>query len=271
MTLAVIIMTLAKNFEVIADAVCEKGKTDQKQTDYDAFWDMYQNYGDNTEYSYHFVGTRFQPDMFYPKYDIKPKGMAYIFEFFNRDGETLIDLDERLKKCGVTLDTSNCTGVTWAFYFTGLDNIPPLDLQKCTSLHQLFAKSKTITIQKIILNSNGSTSHTNSFDECTNLTHIRFEGAIGNTINFGDCPLDAFSILGDLATEEQIAEGKNLYLFGGNYYFGGIMGALMDNPVGTNPTITFKKSIVEQHFGGTEGDMWLALVGSKPNWNFATK
>ena len=257
-------MTLAKNLEIVADAVYEKGKQDKLRQ----FWEMLQHNGTRDDCESMFRNWLMPDDWFYPVYNFNVSAASYMFQRF-ANGGSVFDLDTRLKECGVTIDISNSTYVTNLFYAAFIDNIPLLDVRKCGNLNSSFAHSRIATIQKLIVAEKATYNQT--FYNASYLTHIRFEGAIGNTIDFGACPLDAFSILGDLATEEQIAEGKNLFEFGGQVYFGGIMGALMDNPVGTNPTITFKKSVVEQHFGGTEGGMWLALVGSKPNWNFATK
>ena len=257
-------MTLAENFEVIADKVYEKGQRDKLSE----FTEMHQRSGTRVDYAYAYAWHN--TDWIYPKYDIKPNSMAYMFYVVRGDRNEIVDLTERFKECGVVFDTSDSVGITWAFYNAMLDNIPPLDVQKCSSLHMAFSTPYVITYQKIILNSNGKTTHTNSFNNCTKLKHIRFEGAIGTTINFGDCPLDSLSILGDYATEEQIANGKNLYKFGDFYFYGGIMGALMDEPA-SGATVTFKRSVIDEYFDGEEGGMWLEIVNSKPNWNFAVK
>lgn len=171
------------------------------------------------------------------------------------------------------LEGIKITNAFWMFSYCNVTELDfDLDLSKATSINNmLYSCDDLKRVKKIILNSNGAGTTAQVFTSNKSLEYIRFEGFFNNTVDFGDCPLDAFSILGDPATEEQIANGKNLLYFGGVYYYGGIMGALMDEPTATNPTVTFKESIVNTHFGGVEGDMWLHLIATKPKWNFAVK
>ena len=59
-------MSIAEKFEVIADAVYDKGKKDE----YDAFWDVFQQNGTLTFYGYAFSGHGWNKDNFKPKYPI---------------------------------------------------------------------------------------------------------------------------------------------------------------------------------------------------------
>ena len=170
-------MSIAEKFEVIADAVYEKGKKDE----HDKFWDNFQDYGNRTEYYSAFIGKGWNNTNFRPKYDIKPIGNAS--SMFQQT--SIEDLTNLLKNCGIILDTSQATSLSQLFYFSNnLTNVPEIDTRGTTAGGNTLTTTfnncpKLKTIEKLILKDDGSQSFSNTFGVCPSLENIVIEGKIG--------------------------------------------------------------------------------------------
>lgn len=168
-----------------------------KKSEYDAFWDIYQNYGKREVYARTFVGYGFTFDNFFPKYDIRPKNTAeYMFYFWdgrlpNHEGS----LTARLNECGVVLDTSQCTSLSTAFGNSRFTEIPAVDFTgQTTNVLRVFFNTKVLTkIDKITVRED--TTFSQWFENATALEEIRIEGVIGQGINFQSCPLSVDSMI----------------------------------------------------------------------------
>jgi hypothetical protein len=119
-----------------------------------------------------------------------------------------------------------------------------LNFLNLNAIGQCFLNAyRLITIDKIILKDDGSqTWHTKPFYSCNVLEEVRLEGVIGYSgMTFsGNTKLSHDSLFGAVATEEQIAAGKNLATIDGVTYYGGIIIALQDlTGTGTTKTLTF--------------------------------
>lgn len=165
----------------------EEGIVEGKQAEYDAFWDIFQNYGNRTDYNYAF-GFGFTNANFYPKYDIIVKNYCTSI-FYALAGGSKFSLIDRLNSCGVKLDTSKAINLTGLFnYANRITGIPTID---CTGLSgnstslfaNLYANCKTI--EKIITKE--SVTYKNWFTN-TDVTNVTFEGVIGQDldISYGD-------------------------------------------------------------------------------------
>ena len=167
-------MSIAENFEVIADAVYEKGKKDE----HDKFWDEFQNYGNRTNYENGFKGSMgWTKDNFYPKHDITPVGNAnQIFYAWENKNTQTMDLAARLRECGVALNTSQATSLQYAFAYVKFASIPPIDVTSLTSNSSLlFGDSSTIkTIERLII-AETTPINSNWFRNGTGLTNLTIE------------------------------------------------------------------------------------------------
>lgn len=172
-------MSIAEKFETIADAVYQKGYEDGagnntgssydegytegykkgRDDEYDAFWDSYQKNGGRTSYAYAFYSSRWNNEIYNPKYPILPTNSNSIFNT-SYITDTKVDID-------LTGAGTNTAGM---FQYSKLEKI-----------------SKLIVIE--------STGYSNCFTSCSALKKISFEGIIGKNISFSDCPnLSAESI-----------------------------------------------------------------------------
>ena len=193
------------------DKLVAEGVEQGKKAQHDAFWDAFQQNGSNKYglVSGVFNGARFTADNFYPKYDIAPVGSAqylfYAWETEQNPGHTKLDLKQRLADCGVVLDTSKATDITRMFsYAREIDNIPTIDCTGLTTAStHAFATCYASVIEKLIVNE--TVSYGSWFSSCRNLVEIRFEGVIGQNINFANS-----SVLSNASVQSIIDHLKDL-------------------------------------------------------------
>lgn len=163
----------------------DEGHADGKSAEYNAFWDAYQENGNRTAYYYAFSSQGWNDTTFVPKYDIKPINSERTFY----DCE-VTNLAEQLEKCGVMLDTSNASTVSYIFASSRTSRIPPVSMVSATITTAAFGwTSYLITIDKIILKEDGTTPIANNwFNGTTKLENIIIEGVIGqNNFTVSTC------------------------------------------------------------------------------------
>ena len=163
------------------DAGYEEGNTAGKKSQYDLFWDTFQDYGNQKYYSYAFHNKRFNDETFKPKYDIRPKDAQYMFY-----GSAITDIGQKLKDCGVVLDTSQCTNLDRTFYYAK-GTIPVIDTRSCEQLLVTFCGNTYHTIEKLILKDDGSQTFPSTFADAGGLINILVEGCIGKSLDIGAC------------------------------------------------------------------------------------
>ena len=205
--------TVNEKMTAIADAIREKtGGTEAltldgmaeavpgvyeagKKSEYDAFWDAYQNNGKRTDYRYGFAYTGWKKENFKPKYDIKPKGANGAYMFSSGAEASKFDLAKALEEQGVVLDLSELTSSTNEFYMTRFTKLPVLNFSGCASMANTFDYFIGTEI-KLILSESGETTFSSVFRRCSSLTTFAIEsGVIGRSISFSDCTkLNATSI-----------------------------------------------------------------------------
>lgn len=207
-------MALTDKLTAIGDAIREKtetteliplgdmpGKVDEvyeagRKAEYDKFWDTFQNYGNRTHYD-RSGGRNFPQEcwdfsLFYPKYDIKPTTAEQMFYNWSEERHRG-DLAQRLRDCGVVLDTSKCTNLLGAFQYAYFTRIPPIDLTGIVAsyyVNYLFGNTERdrvdIVIEKIIVNEN--TPYTLMFSSARGIKSLTIEGTIGqNELNVSAC------------------------------------------------------------------------------------
>lgn len=155
------------------------GLIDGKQAEYDKFWDAFQHYGERTYYPRAFL--QWGDAAFYPKYDIiATSNSSAMFE-----GAKIKNLRQRLIDCGVTLDVSQATDLTYMFSVSNVTHAPIIDATSSRWVDAIFYNSGIVDIQKLILKSDGSQTLGDAFKWCFDLKNIVIEGTIGqNGLNF---------------------------------------------------------------------------------------
>lgn len=144
-----------------------------KKSEYDAFWDAYQENGKRTNYGGCFAGVAWNKNTFKPKYNIRPINAQQMF-WNNWVGGDLVEV---LSSLDITLDFSGCTSVATCFGWCGITRVGEMDLRKTYNASAIFSGAYNIeTIDKIVVNEN--TAFTSWFSQVTTLKNITFEGVI---------------------------------------------------------------------------------------------
>lgn len=179
------------------DEVYEAGQVSGQKTEYDRMWDVIQKKGDSVTTDYTpqsgvFNGRMFTFTNFYPKYDIRPVGSAaFLFYAWEKRENIQGSLTERLKECGVVLDTSKATNLTHIFNYSRFTELPTIDFSSVTedSIGCFANNWGTLkTIEKIIVHEN--LKYSKWFNNSQGLESVTFEGIIGqNGLSFSSSPL----------------------------------------------------------------------------------
>lgn len=218
-----------------------------KKSEYDAFWDLYQENGNRKDYNYAFT-RNWGFSGFTPKYSMKPTKANCMFYAFGEGGNRTIDFIKLLNDAGVTVDFSQCILLSNLFGYSLCSTIPTIDTRSCSNLFYMLRDSYlTKTIEKIILKEDGSQLYDNTFIGCQSLQNVIIEGTIGGeNFNVSYSPLSKASLVS-------------------------IVNALSSTTTGL--TVALRLAAVNTAFETTAGaadgstsDEWTALIATKPNW-----
>lgn len=231
----------------------DHGVRDGKQAERDAFWDIYQQNGNRTSYSYSFSGHGWTKDIFKPKYDIRPVGnaAASMFHVSNIDG----DLVEILEQLGIEMDFSACTQFGSTFGSTNFTRIGVVDTRKAVGLSSTFSGSdELVTIVLLKLKDDGSQTFTNTFNNCTALENITIEGTIGDDIDLHwSTKLSRESIDSFIYHLSTTVSGKTLTL----------SKTAVDNAYAVHD------EEYDYTVPGSQTNWWASMVNVAPNWTIA--
>lgn len=250
MTISEKLSKIAENEEKVFDA--------GKKSQYDEFWDAFQENGTKKNYDYTFYGRGWNNTTFNPKYDIVPDRVMYAFAFLNKDAvggrkEKKVDIAAALERNNVKLDFRLMEGGNGAgmFYQAGISHLPELNTEKMATFPNFFAHSEVEKIDKMTVNENAIFPGT--FLRCYYLSGITMAGCIGNDFDISPSGiLTKQSIKSVVDTLSATAEGK---------------------------TVTLSKTAVNRAFHidvddeetYPEGSEYYKLRNSKPNWTFSYK
>ena len=175
-------MSIADKLTIIAEneqKVYDAGKKSQ----YDKFWDTYQDNGNRTDYAYAFK-MPWSEEHWIPKYDIKPTTAVNIFV-----GVQVVDLVEHQAKHNFVIDFSMCTNLQQMG--SGNRSIERFGVVDTRSASSLVAPLNSIwslkKVDEFILKEDGSQTFSYPpFGGCNKLTDLTIKGKIGNTVSFAD-------------------------------------------------------------------------------------
>lgn len=216
------------------------------QTEYDRFWDAFQENGNRTDYGGAFYGIGWTPETFKPKYDIVPTTAANLFRGTKNSMQGL-DLVERLEELGIVLDVSKITGtMSSTFQYCGFSRIGVVDTRGSSKFSYTFAEldGYNRTIEKIILKDDGSQTYEGMFAYSSTVVNVTFEGVIGQ---------NGFN----MQWAHKLSKAS----------ITSIINALSTTTSGL--TVTLSKTAVTSAFGSTTADEWLNLIATKNNWTIS--
>ncbi|MBE7051897.1 MAG: hypothetical protein E7395_04930 [Ruminococcaceae bacterium] len=200
--------TISENNVVIADNVQKVYKAGQ-DSEYDRFWDLYQDNGNRASYYMGFAGVGWTDETFKPKYDINPSNCASLFIH-----SRITDIVQSLEESGITLDSSSCTDISSMFNSSITTRAPVVSAKAVWSVSNangVFSNAKNlISVEKFIFVQTGvkkTCIYNNCFTNCSSLREIRFEGEVYRSLDLTASPLSVdsmkslISCLGDYSTE----------------------------------------------------------------------
>ena len=207
-------MTIAEKLQLIARNV-QKVFDGGRKAEHDEFWDVFQNYGEMTDYRNAFAFKKWNDVNFKPKYDIKISGDGTGANMFLNSLVT--NLVEDLNSLGRKFDTSGLTKENSTFYCAyTMTHIPRIDFSNASELISTFGYCTNLEeIVEIILNSDGTTTFNDRvFYQCAKLKEVRFSGKIGQSgLTFKDCKqLSVESLRSILKALSSNGSGKSITL-----------------------------------------------------------
>lgn len=228
------------------DEVFEAGA----KSEYDKFWDAYQQNGKRKGYSGAFSGVGWTAETFKPKYDLIVKTTARNMFLSGLQG---VNLEEHLVNLGIAFDTSGVTSIDGFDYFlqhSCPSVMPTIDTRGTTQVRYIFCHANFLTtVRKLIFKEDGSQTLKSLFDGCTALANITIEGKMGANVDIKAAPLTKESIISVVNALYSGATGKTLTL---NL---AAVNAAFETSAGAND--------------GSTSTEWLALVATKSNWTIS--
>ena len=239
MTIADKLQTVAENQQRVYDAGAK--------SEYDRFWDSYQDYGNRKGILGIFAGSGWTAETFKPKYSFGGTTSTYDNAFY-ACGVTG-DLVEILKDLNIEFITTGLVYGANMFRQSKFTRIGVLDFSKATSLNQCFQESKVVTIDKVIV-SETTTMSTSAFAYALNLENITFEGVIAKTVHIiQSTKLSHDSIVNIINTLSTTATGQSLAL----------------SKTAVNKAFETATNAKD----GSTSTEWATLIATKPNWTIS--
>lgn len=208
------------------------------QTEYDRFWDAYQQNGNRSDYFSGFAGAGWNDETFKPKYDIAPTGTAQSLFHYCK----IADIKNICARCGITLDLSQATNTNQLFYDSSVTQLPKINLSNSNVYRTFHGCTQLQSIDELVL-STSKTIDLEAFYNCQELVEIRFGGTIAKSI--------------DLHWSKKLSMVS----------LSSIVGALSKTVTGQ--TITLPTTARTTYDNVTIGGAWDELVSEYPNWTFA--
>lgn len=184
-------LTVSTNNLLIAENQEKVFEAGQK-SEYNRFWDNFQENGKRDGYAYAFA--YWKDENFYPKHNITSSPSAERV-FYNCK---VTNLKQRLEECGVTLDLRTYNS-SYCFYYCSSTEYPKLDISRNGNMGSMFYGCE---MQKLELICGASTSFSSStLSSCTNLTELMLEGVLKtNGLNVSSLKLTHDSLISIINT-----------------------------------------------------------------------
>ena len=242
MSIAEKLTTITENQQKVYDA----GKKDGIQSEYDRFWDEYQNNGNRESYYAAFCGTGWNDETFKPKYDIVPRNASNMFASSN-----ITNLKSLLNDLGIKLDfqhTTNLMKLITNSSITELGELNFISLQAMNNTIDNAPNLHTIDLIKLPNAYVAEAAMAVQFSNCTALKNITFEGTLYYKVNLQWSPLSVESM-------------KNIISCLCNY---------TDIPTTYEPILKFNDecwAALEANSTAPDGNTWREYVQNTLCWN----
>lgn len=225
-----------------------EGHTAGQISEYDRFWDSFQQNGERADYQYCFCGYAWDDANFKPKYKFRNKGSrnGFMYMFFQSKGGIT-----KLTPDMFDMEQSDVWYGNYMFQHATIKEVE-IVLTNCISTGRMFQDFKGESL--IIHKWTSDKTYDSSFIGCINLKHLRWiDSEIGQqprVFDLSACTLlEAESIRNTISVLSDTASGS---------------------------TIKFSLTAVNNAFETAEGladgstsAEWLDLIATKPNWTIS--
>lgn len=233
----------------IVEAV-DKSEEAGRKSEYDAFWDSYQDYGNRTDCSNLFSGPGWNDETFKPKYDISTIQIGYMFFARSKISDFISILPKFEIKNSSQYAFYQCKSVTHLGEITLNDEMYGT-FQGCELLK---------TIDKLIINwaNTKGTNHNSTFNQCSELRNIVIEGEFRGNVSFQySKKLTKASITSIVNAISNEVSGKTLTLSKS-----AVDTAFQELDIAEDGSINHYKE-------GSQSSEWAELIATKSNWNIS--
>jgi hypothetical protein len=188
-------VSIAEKFEVIADAVYEKGLNDGNKSQYDEFWDGVQNFGSRTNYMSGFMAWGME--YIRPKYKIVFKQNTtypqyYIFRACNK----LKKIEKEYFDFTQFVPSHSASSTScWYYTFGQCSNMEYFEDLGCQAggyFRTWYMNQKLHTIE--VMRCAENSQYDGPIRGCTSLRNLTIEGKIGTSFSASDSPLSVESV-----------------------------------------------------------------------------
>ena len=163
----------ASNFATEISNVFQAGE----KSEYDRFWDSYQQKGASISYYRLFSGSGWNDETFKPKYSFSPTSLAEAFK-----NSRITNLKQILLNQGVTISGSNYINLYYTFSDSTITHIGEIGHIHCNNIQNMCINcNNLISIDKLTIGSNAQghlTTMINAFINCNSLEHVIIDGEI---------------------------------------------------------------------------------------------
>lgn len=185
-----------------------QGLDEGKKDAYDEFWDIFQENGNRVDYYRAFGGVGFNDETYKPKYDMYPKLDASGMFCKSRMSDIYWNGEKE-----INIDFSQVTTFTQLCASSVFERFKTVDTRAASAIAQIFQNATNlVTIEKLILKSDGSQTFSLAFNWCSKLANITIEGTIGKSADFQHSPLTEASIRSVIGALSRTATGQTLTL-----------------------------------------------------------
>ena len=237
----------------------DKGFEDGKKSEYDAFWDAYQQNGTRKNYLGAFVGVGWNATTFKPKHPISVSdGVINASQMFwhHNAGITPYDFAKHCRDNDIIIDFSVCNYLYNTFSYAYISTVGEIDFKSIPKADSynwngLFLGSQLETIEKLVFYETNPPFTNSMFQNCTRLKNLIAEGIIAkNGLN-----LQWSTSLSKASIEIVIS-------------------CLSSTTSGLS--VTLSKAAVDKAFetgegyaDGSDSASWNALLNTKSNWTIS--
>ena len=220
-----------------------------QKSEYDRFWDIYQDNGNRIEYDHAFGGKGWDDETFNPKYDLGKNRIERSYMMFARTG--IKDLSKHCPSLEVVYNQ-------YMFYQSNIvEHIGELRLDYGECYGTFSTCSDLKTIDKLVLLRN-NTKFNATFNGCSSLENIVIEGVVSNDIDFTPCSkLTKASITSILNALSSTVSDKTLTLSKK-----AVDTAFQELDKADDGSINW-------YMPGSESSEWAELIATKSNWTIS--